>query len=63
MLVPDILDYALKHEASSRVSRIVPPRLNARVIERVEGLAARAYDALGLRDAERFERVEGNDPR
>ncbi len=47
----DILDYALKHEASSRVTRVVPPRLSPRVLERVEGLAARAYDALGLRDA------------
>jgi D-alanine--D-alanine ligase len=47
----DILDYALKHEDAARVSRVVPPRLNARILERVELLAARAYDALGLRDA------------
>jgi len=47
----DIIDYALKHEDSARVSRVVPARLSPRVIERVEGLAARAYEALGLRDA------------
>jgi D-alanine--D-alanine ligase len=47
----DILDYALKHEDSARVSRVVPPRLNPRVLERIEGFAARAYEALGLRDA------------
>jgi D-alanine-D-alanine ligase len=47
----DILDYALKHADASRVSRVVPPRLSQRVIERIEGLAARAHDALGLRDA------------
>jgi D-alanine-D-alanine ligase len=47
----DILDYALKHGHASRVSRIVPPRLPLRVLERVESMAARAYDALGLRDA------------
>jgi D-alanine-D-alanine ligase len=47
----DILDYALKHDDASRVSRVVPPRLAGRVVERIEGLAARASDALGLRDA------------
>jgi len=47
----DILDYALKHGDAMRVSRVVPPRLSTRVLERVDGLAARAYEALGLRDA------------
>jgi len=42
----DILDYALKHGDAMRVSRVVPPRLSTRVLERVDGLAARAYEAL-----------------
>ena len=47
----DILDYALKHEDSARVSYVLPPRLSPRLLERVEGFATRAYEALGLRDA------------
>jgi D-alanine-D-alanine ligase len=46
----DLLDYALKHEDSLRVRRVVPARLPARTLERLADLGARTYDALGLRD-------------
>src|SRR4029077_9053888 len=46
----EILDYALKHKDSGRVRSMVPPRLAARVLERLTDLGARTYEALGLRD-------------
>ena len=47
----EVLDYALKHEHSSFVTRRTPPRLPAKVIDRLDDLASRAFDALGMRDA------------
>jgi D-alanine--D-alanine ligase len=47
----DILDYALKHEDSARVRRIVPARLPSRTLERLTDLGSRTFEALGLRDA------------
>ncbi len=47
----DILDYALKHQCSSRVSRHAPARITPRLLDRVSDLGSRCYDALGLRDA------------
>jgi D-alanine-D-alanine ligase len=47
----EILDYALKHEHWGHVTRVTPPRLPARTIERLEDLATRGFDALGMRDA------------
>jgi D-alanine--D-alanine ligase len=57
----DILDYALKHEDSAHVRRIVPARLPERVLERLADLGARTYDALGLRDAASLDFRVGHD--
>ncbi len=46
----EILDYALKHEHAKHVTRLTPPRLPAKTLQRLEDLAARAFDALGMRD-------------
>jgi len=46
----EILDYALKHEDWRFVTRKTPPRLPARTLERLDELATRAFEALGMRD-------------
>jgi D-alanine--D-alanine ligase len=45
-----ILDYALKHEDGAFVTRKTPPDLPARTLERLDDLATRCFDALGMRD-------------
>jgi D-alanine-D-alanine ligase len=57
----DILDYALKHEDSARVRRVVPARLPARVLLRLADLGTRTYDALGLRDVASLDFRVGHD--
>ena len=47
----EILDYALKHEDSRFVRRHVPPRLPQKTLERLDEIAIRGFDALGMRDA------------
>jgi D-alanine--D-alanine ligase len=46
----EILDYDLKHEHSRYVTRRAPPRLPPRTLERIDELATRGFDALGMRD-------------
>jgi D-alanine--D-alanine ligase len=57
----DILDYALKHEDSAHVRRIVPARLPQRTLERLSSLGARTFEALGLRDAASLDFRVGRD--
>src|SRR5206468_2884855 len=45
-----ILDYALKHEHQSFVTRRTPARVPPRIAERLSELSDRCFDALGLRD-------------
>jgi D-alanine-D-alanine ligase len=56
----DILDYALKHEDAAHLTRRVAV-LGPRVIERLDQLANRAFDALGLRDASSLDFRVGSD--
>ena len=46
----EILDYALKHEAGRFVTRKTPPELSKKTLDRVDELAERCFDALGMRD-------------
>jgi D-alanine-D-alanine ligase len=57
----EILDYALKHEDWGYVTRRTPARLPAKTIERLEDLASRSFDALGMRDMAALDfRVSGD---
>jgi D-alanine--D-alanine ligase len=57
----DVLDYALKHEESDHVKCVVPANVPSRVLERLTDLGARAYEALGLRDAASLDFRVGRD--
>src|SRR5215472_142500 len=47
----DILDYTLKHDHAAQLKPYIPPRIPAKVAERIVELGDRCFDALGLRDA------------
>src|ERR1700722_4572846 len=46
----EILDYALKHEDGKYVTRRTPPELAPKTLARIDELAERCFDALGMRD-------------
>ncbi len=57
----EILDYALKHEDGRFVTRRTPPELAKKTLERVDELAARCFDALGMRDLSALDFRVGHD--
>ncbi|MGO8994828.1 MAG: ATP-grasp domain-containing protein [Polyangiaceae bacterium] len=46
----EILDYALKHQDWRFVTRRTPPNVSKKTLERLDELATRGFDALGMRD-------------